>query len=79
MAANDAYARVDSPFGAVGLVSALRPDVALLHAPIADREVKAVSLQPRLAYPFSYTYTPERRRASKLSRLAYIPCVLFEQ
>jgi acyl CoA:acetate/3-ketoacid CoA transferase alpha subunit len=37
MADNDAYARVQSPFGEVGLVAPLVPDVALLHAPVADR------------------------------------------
>lgn len=37
MAENDAYARVDSPFGPVGLLAPLTPDVALLHAPVADR------------------------------------------
>ena len=37
MEANDAYARVDTPFGEVGLLSPLVPDVALLHAPVADR------------------------------------------
>jgi acyl CoA:acetate/3-ketoacid CoA transferase alpha subunit/acyl CoA:acetate/3-ketoacid CoA transferase beta subunit len=38
MEANDAYARVDSPFGEVGLLAPLVPDVALLHAPVADRD-----------------------------------------
>jgi acyl CoA:acetate/3-ketoacid CoA transferase alpha subunit/acyl CoA:acetate/3-ketoacid CoA transferase beta subunit len=33
---NDAYARVDTPFGSVGLLAPLVPDVALLHAPVAD-------------------------------------------
>ncbi len=33
---NDAYARVDTPFGPVGLLAPLVPDVALLHAPVAD-------------------------------------------
>jgi acyl CoA:acetate/3-ketoacid CoA transferase alpha subunit/acyl CoA:acetate/3-ketoacid CoA transferase beta subunit len=37
MAENDAYTRVDTPFGEVGLLAPLVPDVALLHAPIADR------------------------------------------
>lgn len=35
---NEAFAVVDSPFGEVGLLAPLVPDVALLHAPIADRE-----------------------------------------
>lgn len=37
MEANDAYARVDSPFGEIGLLAPLIPDVTLLHAPVADR------------------------------------------
>ena len=38
MAANDAFAVVDSPFGRVGLLAPLAPDVALLHGAVADRE-----------------------------------------
>jgi acyl CoA:acetate/3-ketoacid CoA transferase alpha subunit/acyl CoA:acetate/3-ketoacid CoA transferase beta subunit len=37
MADNDAYAEVETRFGTVGLVAPLVPDVALLHAPVADR------------------------------------------
>ena len=37
MEANDAFARVETPFGEVGLLAPLRADVALVHAPIADR------------------------------------------
>lgn len=37
MAGNDAYAEIDSPFGALQLLAPLQPDVALLHAPVADR------------------------------------------
>ena len=47
MEGNRAYARVETPFGAIGLVEALRPDVALLHAPMADREGN-VALHPPL-------------------------------
>src|SRR5207253_9187923 len=36
MAANADYAEVDSPFGPVGLLAPLAPDVALVHAPVAD-------------------------------------------
>ncbi|HWW43783.1 MAG TPA: CoA-transferase, partial [Acidimicrobiia bacterium] len=36
MSANPGYARVESPFGPVGLLEAYAPDVALLHAPVAD-------------------------------------------
>jgi acyl CoA:acetate/3-ketoacid CoA transferase alpha subunit/acyl CoA:acetate/3-ketoacid CoA transferase beta subunit len=38
MEENAGFARVDSPFGAVGLLAPLQPDVALMHAPVADRE-----------------------------------------
>jgi acyl CoA:acetate/3-ketoacid CoA transferase beta subunit len=37
MEANEAYERVQTPFGEVGLLAPLAPDVALLHAPVADR------------------------------------------
>ena len=37
MEENEGFALVDSPFGEVGLLSPLVPDVALLHAPVADR------------------------------------------
>jgi acyl CoA:acetate/3-ketoacid CoA transferase alpha subunit/acyl CoA:acetate/3-ketoacid CoA transferase beta subunit len=38
MAENDAFAVVETPFGAVGVLAPLVPDVTLLHAPIADRD-----------------------------------------
>jgi acyl CoA:acetate/3-ketoacid CoA transferase alpha subunit len=38
MERNAAFARVDSPFGELGLLSPLVPDVTLLHGHIADRE-----------------------------------------
>jgi acyl CoA:acetate/3-ketoacid CoA transferase beta subunit len=44
---NDAYNRVDTPFGEVGLLAPLAPDVALLHAPVADRDGN-VALHPPL-------------------------------
>jgi acyl CoA:acetate/3-ketoacid CoA transferase alpha subunit/acyl CoA:acetate/3-ketoacid CoA transferase beta subunit len=44
---NADFARVDSPFGEIGLLAPLQPDVALLHAPIADRAGNVV-LQPPL-------------------------------
>src|SRR5690242_17273841 len=47
MEQNDAFARVESPFGEVGLLAPLRADVALLHAPIAD-EAGNVALHPPL-------------------------------
>jgi acyl CoA:acetate/3-ketoacid CoA transferase alpha subunit/acyl CoA:acetate/3-ketoacid CoA transferase beta subunit len=44
---NDGYARVDSPFGPVGLLAPLAADVALLHAPIADHAGN-VAIEPPL-------------------------------
>jgi acyl CoA:acetate/3-ketoacid CoA transferase alpha subunit len=38
MSANDAYEEVDSSFGRVSLVAPLVPDVALVHAAVADRQ-----------------------------------------
>ena len=47
MEANDAYTRVETPFGTVGLLAPLAPDVALLHAPVADTQGN-VALHPPL-------------------------------
>ena len=47
MEANPGFARVESPWGEVGLLEPLQPDVALLHAPVADRAGN-VALQPPL-------------------------------
>jgi acyl CoA:acetate/3-ketoacid CoA transferase alpha subunit/acyl CoA:acetate/3-ketoacid CoA transferase beta subunit len=47
MVDNEAYARVDTRFGSVGLLAPLAPDVALLHAPLADRDGN-VALHPPL-------------------------------
>jgi acyl CoA:acetate/3-ketoacid CoA transferase alpha subunit/acyl CoA:acetate/3-ketoacid CoA transferase beta subunit len=47
MERNAGVATVDSPFGPVHLLAPLRPDVALLHAPVADREGN-VALHPPL-------------------------------
>src|SRR5690348_1553369 len=47
MEANDGYTRIETPFGEVGLLAPLVPDVALLHAPIADRAGN-VALHPPL-------------------------------
>jgi acyl CoA:acetate/3-ketoacid CoA transferase alpha subunit len=38
MEENEAYEQVDTPFGRVGLLAALVPDVAILHAPVADAQ-----------------------------------------
>ncbi len=47
MEANEAFAQVDTPFGRAGLLAPLVPDVALLHAPVADRQGN-VALHPPL-------------------------------
>ncbi|MGH8983493.1 MAG: CoA transferase subunit A, partial [Acidimicrobiia bacterium] len=47
MEANDAYTRVETPWGTVGLLAPLAPDVALLHAPVADTQGN-VALHPPL-------------------------------
>ncbi|MET9262053.1 CoA-transferase [Amycolatopsis sp. NPDC004079] len=38
MTENPGYAEVDTPFGRVGLVAPLTPDVAIVHAAVADRQ-----------------------------------------
>jgi len=48
MADNDAFSVVDSPFGALGLVAPLVPDVVLLHAAVADREGNLALSEPLL-------------------------------
>jgi acyl CoA:acetate/3-ketoacid CoA transferase alpha subunit/acyl CoA:acetate/3-ketoacid CoA transferase beta subunit len=51
MAANPGFATVESPFGGpgeVGLVAPLAPDVALLHAAVADREGNLALSEPLL-------------------------------
>jgi acyl CoA:acetate/3-ketoacid CoA transferase alpha subunit/acyl CoA:acetate/3-ketoacid CoA transferase beta subunit len=48
MAANDAFTTVDSPFGSVGLVAPLAPDVALLHAAVSDRHGNLAVSEPLL-------------------------------
>ncbi|HMF84520.1 MAG TPA: CoA-transferase [Acidimicrobiia bacterium] len=45
---NDAYARAETPFGEVGLVAPLAPDVALLHAAVADRDGNVAVHPPTL-------------------------------
>ncbi len=44
---NDGFVRVDSPFGELGLLAPMQPDVALLHAPVADRDGN-VAIHPPL-------------------------------
>ena len=48
MADNDAYARVVTPFGEVGLLAPLQADVAILHAPVADRQGNIAVAPPLL-------------------------------
>ncbi|MGP0030732.1 MAG: CoA-transferase [Acidimicrobiales bacterium] len=48
MAANPGFAEIESPFGPLGLLSPLAPDVALLHAAAADREGNLVLSEPLL-------------------------------
>jgi acyl CoA:acetate/3-ketoacid CoA transferase beta subunit len=39
---------VETPFGEIGMLSPLRPDVAILHAPVADREGNVAIAPPLL-------------------------------
>ncbi len=48
MADNEAYAVVDSPFGPLGLLEPLAPDVALVHAAAADPAGNLVFSEPLL-------------------------------
>jgi acyl CoA:acetate/3-ketoacid CoA transferase alpha subunit/acyl CoA:acetate/3-ketoacid CoA transferase beta subunit len=48
MAHNDSFTSVDSPFGAVGLLAPLAPDVALLHAAVSDRDGNLAISEPLL-------------------------------
>jgi acyl CoA:acetate/3-ketoacid CoA transferase alpha subunit/acyl CoA:acetate/3-ketoacid CoA transferase beta subunit len=48
MADNDAFAVVDSPFGPLGLLEPLAPDVALVHAAAADPAGNLVFSEPLL-------------------------------
>jgi acyl CoA:acetate/3-ketoacid CoA transferase alpha subunit/acyl CoA:acetate/3-ketoacid CoA transferase beta subunit len=53
MARNDAYAEAETPFGRVGLVAPLFPDVALLHAPVADRRGNVALSGPLMEAPWA--------------------------
>jgi acyl CoA:acetate/3-ketoacid CoA transferase alpha subunit len=48
MADNEAFEIVDSPFGPLGLLAPLAPDVALVHAALADRQGNLVLSEPLL-------------------------------
>jgi acyl CoA:acetate/3-ketoacid CoA transferase alpha subunit len=45
---NDAFGRAETPFGEVGLLAPLVPDVALMHGLVADREGNVVVHPPLL-------------------------------
>ena len=45
---NDGFARATTPFGEVGLLAPLQADVALAHAPVADREGNVAIAPPLL-------------------------------
>jgi acyl CoA:acetate/3-ketoacid CoA transferase alpha subunit/acyl CoA:acetate/3-ketoacid CoA transferase beta subunit len=48
MQSNEAFEVVDSPFGPLGILAPLAPDVTLLHAPIADRLGNLALMPPLL-------------------------------
>jgi acyl CoA:acetate/3-ketoacid CoA transferase alpha subunit len=48
MEQNEAYAAVDTPFGRLGLLAPLAPDVTLVHGALADRNGNVVLSEPLL-------------------------------
>src|SRR5690349_4182125 len=48
MEQNEGFAEVDTPFGRVGLLAPLQADVAILHAPVADRAGNVAVAPPLL-------------------------------
>ena len=48
MAANEAFATVESPFGTLGLLAPLVPDVTLVHGAVADRQGNVALSEPLL-------------------------------
>jgi acyl CoA:acetate/3-ketoacid CoA transferase alpha subunit/acyl CoA:acetate/3-ketoacid CoA transferase beta subunit len=48
MAENDGFSVVDSPFGPLGVLAPLFPDVALVHAAVADRQGNLAFSEPLL-------------------------------
>ncbi|MHB8680692.1 MAG: CoA-transferase [Acidimicrobiales bacterium] len=48
MAGNEAFAEIDTPFGRVGLLAPLTPDVTLLHGAVADRDGNVALSEPLL-------------------------------
>jgi len=52
MAANEAFTVADTPFGRLGLLAPLVPDVTLLHGALADRLGNVVLAEPLLEGPW---------------------------
>jgi acyl CoA:acetate/3-ketoacid CoA transferase alpha subunit/acyl CoA:acetate/3-ketoacid CoA transferase beta subunit len=52
MAENDAFATVPSPFGTLGLLAPLVPDVTLVHGAVADEQGNVVLSEPLLEGPW---------------------------
>ncbi len=48
MAANDGFSTVDSPYGPIGVLAPLAPDVALCHAAVADAQGNLAFSEPLL-------------------------------
>ena len=48
MASNEGFTELDSPFGPLGLLSPLAPDIALVHAAVADRAGNLAFSEPLL-------------------------------
>jgi acyl CoA:acetate/3-ketoacid CoA transferase alpha subunit/acyl CoA:acetate/3-ketoacid CoA transferase beta subunit len=48
MAANEGFTEIDTPYGRVGLLAPLQADVAILHAPVADRAGNVAVAPPLL-------------------------------
>ncbi len=48
MAANDGFAEIDSPFGRLGVLEPLAPDIALVHSPAADTSGNLYLSEPLL-------------------------------
>ncbi|HUC38387.1 MAG TPA: CoA-transferase [Acidimicrobiales bacterium] len=50
---NDAFALADTPFGRLGLLAPLVPDVTLVHGALADRQGNVVLAEPLLEGPWA--------------------------
>ena len=63
MESNPGFAVVDSPFGGqIGLLAPYSPDIALIHAPLADREGN-VALSPRSSKGYGACWRPGAARS----------------